>query len=297
MQPTGIIPPVATPMLANEDLDLPRFKWYLDRLIREGVHGLFVLGTNSEFYALDEREKQQVIATAMEHVHGRLPVYAGTGAETTREVIRLTKMAEREKVDGVSVITPYFISPNQQEIFDHFRRIAESTSLPVILYNNPATCGGVKIEVDTVAHLAEIPNIVGVKDSSGDLQNTLEYVRVCPKRFSVLMGRDTLIYSALQFGVRGAIPATANIAPALLAEIFNAFQRGDMKASQAAQLRLHPIRMALALGSAPGGVKAALELLGLGIGPCRSPIAPLTKENEKKMRTALASAGLASVEA
>jgi 4-hydroxy-tetrahydrodipicolinate synthase len=279
-------------MLANEDLDLPRFEWYLDRLIQGGVHGLFVLGTNSEFYALDELEKQQVIATAVEHVHGRLPVYAGTGAETTREVIRLTKMAEREKVDGVSVITPYFISPNQQEIFDHFRRIAESTSLPVILYNNPATCGGVKIDVDTVARLAEIPNIVGIKDSSGDLQNTLEYVRVCPKRFSVLMGRDTLIYSALQFGVRGAIPATANIAPALLAEIYNAFQRGDMKASQAAQLRLHPIRMALTLGSAPGGVKAALELLGLGIGPCRSPIAPLTKENEKKMRTALASAGL-----
>jgi 4-hydroxy-tetrahydrodipicolinate synthase len=292
MQPRGIIPPVATPMLANEDLDLPRFKWYLDRLIREGVHGLFVLGTNSEFYAMDEQEKQQVIATAVEHVHGRLPVYAGTGAETTREVVRLSKMAEREKVDGISVITPYFITPNQQEIFDHFRRIAESTSLPVILYNNPATCGGLKIDVDTVARLAAIPNIVGIKDSSGDLQNTLEYVRVVPKEFSVLMGRDTLIYSALQFGVRGAIPATANIAPALLAEIFNAFERGDMKAAQAAQLRLNPIRLALTLGSQPSGVKSALDLLGLGIGPCRSPIAPLTKENEKKMRAALESAGL-----
>ncbi len=295
MQPTGIIPPVATPMQANEDLDLPRFRWYLDRLIREGVHGLFVLGTNSEFYALDDNEKQQVIATAVEHVNGRLPVYAGTGAETTREVIRLTKMAEREKVAGISVITPYFISPNQQEIFDHFRRIAESTSLPVLLYNNPSTCGGLKIDVATVARLAEIPNIVGVKDSSGDLQNTLEYLRVVPDKFSVLMGRDTLIYSALQFGVRGAIPATANIAPALLAEIYNAFQRGDMKASQAAQLKLNPIRLALTLGSQPSGVKSALELLGLGIGPCRSPIARLTKENEKKMRAALESAGLKCV--
>ena len=295
MQPTGIIPPVATPMQANEDLDLPRFRWYLDRLIQEGVHGLFVLGTNSEFYALDEHEKQQVIATAVEHVRGRLPVYAGTGAETTREVIRLTKMAEREKVDGVSIITPYFITPNQQEIFDHFRRIAESTSLPVILYNNPATCGGLKIDVDTVARLAEIPNIVAVKDSSGDLQNTIEFVRVVPKRFSVLMGRDTLIFSALQFGVRGAIPATANIAPALIAEIYNAFQRGDMKAAQEAQLRLNPIRLALALGSQPSGVKSALELLGLGIGPCRSPIARLTKENQGKMRKALESAGLACV--
>src|SRR5213593_4006862 len=129
----GIIPPVATPMQANEDLDLPRLKWFLDHQISQGVHGMFVLGTNSEFYALDEREKQEVIATAVQHVRGRVPVYAGTGAETTREVVRLTKMAEREGVQGVSVITPYFISPSQQEIYDHYRRIAEQTSLPVIL--------------------------------------------------------------------------------------------------------------------------------------------------------------------
>ena len=158
----GIIPPVATPMLANEDLDLPRLKWFLDYLITSGVHGVFVLGTNSEFYAMDEREKQEVIATAVEHVKGRVPVYAGTGAETTREAVRLTKMAEKEGADGVSVITPYFVLPNQQEIYDHYRRIAESTSLPVVLYNNPATCGGVKIDVDTVARLAEIPNILAV---------------------------------------------------------------------------------------------------------------------------------------
>src|SRR5690242_7614637 len=178
MQIRGIIPPVATPMQANEDLDLPRLKWFLDHLIREGVHGIFVLGTNSEFYALDEKEKQQVIATAVEHVRGRVPVYAGTGAETTREVIRLTRMAEKEGVQGVSIITPYFVIPSQQEIFDHYRKIAESTPLPVILYNNPATCGGVKIDVETVARLAEIPNIKGIKDSSGDLQNTNELIRV-----------------------------------------------------------------------------------------------------------------------
>src|SRR5205809_44173 len=241
----GIIPPVATPMQANEDLDLPRLKWFLDHLITSGVHGVFVLGTNSEFYALDENEKQQVIATAVEHVHGRVPVYAGTGAETTREAIRLTRMAEKEGADGVSVITPYFILPNQQEIYDHYRRIAEATKLPVILYNNPATCGGVKIDVETVARLAEIPNILGVKDSSGDLTNTIEYMRVVPERFSVLMGRDTLIYSALVLGARGAVPATGNIAPRLLVDIYESFMRGDHAAAKAAQLRLNPIRMCL----------------------------------------------------
>src|SRR6202051_4499849 len=151
MQIRGIIPPVATPMQANEDLDLPRLKWFLDRLITSGVHGVFVLGTTSEFYALDDREKLEVIATAVEHVHGRVPVYAGTGAESTREAVRLTKMAQKEGVQGVSVITPYFIMPSQQEIFDHYRRIAENTSLPVVLYNNPSTCGGLKIDVNTVA--------------------------------------------------------------------------------------------------------------------------------------------------
>jgi 4-hydroxy-tetrahydrodipicolinate synthase len=288
----GIIPPVATPMHANEDLDLPRLKWFLDHLITSGVHGVFVLGTNSECYALDEREKQEVIATAVAHVRKRVPVFAGTGAETTREAVRITKMAEREGADGVSVITPYFISPTQQEIYDHYRRIAENTSLPVVLYNNPSTCGGVKIEPETVARLAEIPNILAAKDSSGDLQNTNEYVRVVPERFAVLQGRDTLICPSLLFGARGAIPATANIAPAILVEIYETFQRGDLAASKAAQLKLNPVRLALTLGTPPGGVKAALALMGMSLGPCRSPIAPLSPEKQQKMRAALEQAGL-----
>jgi 4-hydroxy-tetrahydrodipicolinate synthase len=292
MQIHGIIPPVATPMQANEDLDLRRLRSFIDHLIAGGVHGIFVLGTNSEFYALDEREKQEVIATAVAHVNKRVPVYAGTGAETTREVIRLTKMAEREGVDGVSIITPYFVSPTQQEIADHYRRIAEHTSLPVILYNNPGTCGGVKIDVDTVARLAEVPNILAMKDSSGDLQNTVECMRVVPERFSVMMGRDTLIFAALMMGARGAVPATGNIAPALLAEIYNSFRAGDLARSKAAQLRLNPLRLALNLCTAPGGVKAALQVLGMPLGPCRSPVSPLAADKLPKMRAALQAAGL-----
>src|SRR5437660_12571635 len=292
MQIRGIIPPVATPMQSNEDLDLPRLKWLLDRLITSGVHGVFVLGTNSEFYALDEREKQEVIATTVAHVHGRVPVFAGTGAETTREAVRLTKVAEREGVTGVSVITPYFVSQSQQEIADHYRRIAETTALPVVLYNNPSTCGGVKIDVDTVARLAEIPNILGIKDSSGDLQNTNEYIRVVPDRFSVLQGRDTLIYQSLIFGARGAVPATANVAPRILVDIYESFVRGDHAAAKAAQLRLSPIRLSLNLGTPPGGVKAALSLMGMSIGPSRSPINPLPPDRQLKMKAALQAAGL-----
>jgi 4-hydroxy-tetrahydrodipicolinate synthase len=288
----GIIPPVATPMQANEDLDLPRLRWFLDRLLTAGVHGIFVLGTNSEFYALDEDEKQAVLATAVEHVRGRVPVFAGTGAETTREAVRLSKMAEREGANGVSVITPYFISPTQQEIYDHYRRIAESTPLPVVLYNNPSTCAGLKIDVDTVARLAELPNVLAIKDSSGDLQNTNEYVRVVPERFAVLQGRDTLIYPSLLFGAQGAVPASCNVAPDLCVEIYEAFRRQDHAAAKAAQLRLNPIRLSLNLGTAPGGVKAALALLGTPIGPSRAPVAALPPEKQRKMKAALEQAGL-----
>jgi 4-hydroxy-tetrahydrodipicolinate synthase len=282
-------------MLANEDLDLTRLRWFLDHLIANGVHGVFVLGTNSEFYALDEREKQEVIATAVAHVNKRLPVYAGTGAETTREAVRLTRMAQKEGADGVSVITPYFISPNQQEIYDHYRRIAEATSLPVILYNNPSTCGGLMIGVDTVARLAEIPNILAVKDSSGDLQNTQEYIKVVPPRFSVMMGRDTLIFPSLVMGTRGAVPATGNIAPQLLVSIYELFRKGDLEGARAAQLRLNPLRMALTLCTPPGAVKSALEMLGMSVGPCRSPVAAISPDKRAKMKAALEAAGLKTV--
>src|SRR6476620_5568053 len=170
MKLRGIIPPVVTPFTNDQEIDLQRLKAHIDWQIECGVHGIFVLGTTGELYALDEREKQTVIATAVAHCRGRSPVYAGTGAETTREVVRLTKMAEKEGADGVSVIAPYFIKPTQAELFEHFRKVAECTKLPVVLYNNPSTCAGLSIEPDTVARLAEVPNIIGIKDSSGDLQ-------------------------------------------------------------------------------------------------------------------------------
>lgn len=288
----GIIPPVATPFTDSGDLDLPRLRWFIDRLITGGVHSVFVLGTNSEFYALDEAEKQAVVATAVEHVAGRVPVLAGTGAETTREAERLTRMAEREGVQGVSVITPYFIMPTQKELEDHYRRVADATKLPLLLYSNPVTCGGLRIEAETAEKLAAVPNIAGIKDSSGDLTLVADLIRRVPPSFAVLQGRDTLIYSALDLGAVGAIPATGNIAPGLLVEIYEKFMAGDRAGARAAQARLHPLRLALNLCTPPGGVKAALALLGESIGPCRMPIAPLDSSRIPAMRKALVEAGL-----
>lgn len=288
----GIIPPVVTPMKPNEDVDFDRLRSHIDHLIGKGVHGIFVLGTTGECCSLDEREKQEIIATAVSHVNERVPVFAGTGAETTRESIRVTKMAEKEGVDGVSVITPYFIMPNQQEIFDHYRRIAEQTALPIVLYSNPATCGGLKIDPETVARLAEIRTIRGIKDSSGDMQNFIETVRMVPKDFAVLIGRDTLICASLMFGGKGAVPASSNIAPDYCVQIYEAFRRGDIEAAKAAQAKLSPVRISLTLGTAPGPVKVAMRLIGQSVGPSRSPLGPLTPANEEKMKAVLRASGL-----
>lgn len=287
MQLRGIIPPIVTPMQANEDVDLPRLCQLIDRLLAAGVHGIFVLGTTGEFFALDADEKRQVIATAVNHVKKRVPVFAGTGAETTREAIRLTRIAEHEGVDAVAVITPYFVQPTQAEMIDHFQRVAESTKLPLLLYTNPVPCGGVRLDVGTVAKLAEVPNIVGIKDSAGDLTTLVEYVRATPSTFAVFQGRDTLIEPALQFGAKGAVPGCANIVPRLCVNIYEAHVRGDHAAARAAQLRLSPVRLVGSAGTAPGGIKAAMNAVGVPVGPSRSPIGPLTAEQRQRVLAAL----------
>ncbi|HMP04561.1 MAG TPA: 4-hydroxy-tetrahydrodipicolinate synthase [Gemmatales bacterium] len=288
----GIIPPVATPLTLAEEPDLPRLRWFIDHLLAGGIHAVFVLGTNSEFYAFPESEKQQVMATAVAHVAGRVPVLVGTGAETTREAIRLTRLAEREGADAVSVITPYFIQPSQAELIEHYRRIADSTRLPVVIYSNPAHTG-VRIAPETVERLAELPQIVAIKDSSGDLQTTIDYLRLSGGRLGVFQGRDTLILPSLLMGAVGAVAASANVAPRLCADLYAAWERGDWPAAKAAQQRLHPVRQCLALATPPAGVKAALRLLGIDLGPSAAPLAEPPPANLELMRASLTAAGLA----
>jgi 4-hydroxy-tetrahydrodipicolinate synthase len=289
----GIIPPIVTPFHEDESLDLETLRKHIDWQLGHTVHGIFVLGTTGEFYSMSEEEKQAVTAAAVGHAGGRTKVYVGTGAETTGEVVRLSKMAAKEGAAGVSVITPYFLKPTQAELLDHFRRVADAAGVPVILYNNPATCAGLCIEPDTVAKLAEHPHIVGIKDSSGDLQNTIELVkRAQSDSFSVLLGRDTLILAGLMFGTRGAIPATCNIAPKLCVGIYEAFKKGDVDSARRFQDQLSPVRLALSLGTGNGAVKEALALLGKPCGPNRRPIGPLSDDKRATLKKVLEAAGL-----
>ncbi len=287
MEIKGIIPAMVTPFDQEEALNEAALRQLVNYLIAGGVHGLFPSGSQGEFYALRAEEKGRVWEIVVEAAAGRAPVYAGTTAVTTREVIGLNKVAERAGVDAVSVMTPFFITPNQEELYRHYRAIADATRLPVILYSNPGRSGGLTLSVDLVARLAEHPHIVAIKDSSGDFSLTAAYIRCTGDDFTVLLGRDTLIYAGLLHGAKGAIAATANVVPALVVEIYQAFAEGDLRRALAAQNRLAPLRQAFGLGTFPVVVKEALTLIGINAGPARSPAGPLTAERREKLKNVL----------
>ena len=292
-KPKGIIPAVITPLTGDGRLNERAMRKLLNHLISGGVHGLFVVGSTGEFYGLTPEEKRDIFMITMDEVKGRVPVYAGTNGITTRETVMLTQIAEECRVDAVSVLTPMFVTPTQDQLIKHYRTIAENTSLPVILYNNPPKTS-VSLSPATVAKLAEIGNIAGIKDSSGDLTVTAEYIRLTQHtdNFSVLVGRDTLIYGALCYGAAGSITACANVAPRLCADIYEKFIAGDLKGSLEAQFALAPLRISFSLGTFPAVIKESLNMLGIEAGPCMEPAGPITDDERVKLRKVLTDMGL-----
>lgn len=291
--PRGIIPAMVTPLNEDESVNYDALRKHVDFLIENGVHAIFVIGTTGEFYALSHDEKKRIIQTAIEATDKRVPVYAGTGGITTKEVIELTQMAEKEGVDAVSILTPMFISPSQDDLYRHYKRVAESTSLPIVLYNNvPRT--GVNIAVKTVERLSQIDNIIGIKDSSGNFDLTSEYIRVTRDNpyFHVIQGRDTHILAGLMYGATAAIAATSNVAPKLVVSIYENFMKGDLKAALDAQFALAPLRMAFSIGTFPMVIKSALEMMGINAGPCKSPVYDLTENEKDELRGVLEKMGI-----
>ena len=290
-QPKGIIPAMVTPITGDGKINSEALRKLTNYLIEGGVHGLFPVGSQGEFYALTFEEKKKVLEVVVEETHGRVPVYAGTGAITTREAVALTKMAESVGASAVSVITPFFVHPNDAELLQFYTAVAKSTKLPVLLYNNPGRTG-MNISSDFVVRAAKVDNIVGVKDSSGDLTLTAEYIRRTGEKFSVLAGRDTLIYGTLCYGGKGAIAATANVAPKIIVEIYEAFMAGDMKRSLEAQFRLAPLRLAFDLGTFPVVIKEALTLIGIEAGVGIPPVGGMKPEAKAELREILKNMGL-----
>ncbi|MCP1316010.1 MULTISPECIES: 4-hydroxy-tetrahydrodipicolinate synthase [unclassified Halomonas] len=282
----GIVPALITPLDQNEEIDEQGLRELTETLIQKGVHGLFALGTNGEFFSLSDDEKVRVATIVKEQAAGRVPVYAGTGGYTTRGVIELNRRMEEVGVDGLSIITPYFNGATQAELILHYQRIAEATPLPILLYTIPAKAG-VTLTVESVAKLSEIPNIRAIKDSGGDFDRLVQLIRLRRDDFAVFTGTDSMILWTLMAGGDGAVAATTNAVPDVVMTIWNAWKAGDFETAREAQEKLRPLRSAFALGTMPSVLKTAATLLGMPAGPARSPVQALTPEALEKLKKAL----------
>lgn len=287
-KPQGIIPPIITPFDEKGGVNYPVLKQMVNHLIENGVHGIFPLGTTGEFYAFDNETYREILLAVKEAIAGRVPLYAGTNHITTRGVIELVKICEEVGVDAISVLTPMFISQTQDELYTFFETIAAATKLPIVLYNNPPKTG-INIAPATAAKLSTIDNIIAVKDSSGDMTNAMEYLRLTKDNdnFSVLMGRDTLIYPALRAGAAGSIASCANVAPRLVADIYDKYTAGDDEGALAAQFALAPLRIACGMGTFPAVIKEGIAMQGIPVGKCLDPIGELTADEKGKLAAIL----------
>ena len=291
--PKGIIIPVVTPITQQGEFDEGAYRRLIEYFCANGVHGIFPFGTTGEFYAFDNGVYRRMLEVTREAVAGRMQIYAGANHITPQGVIELAKIARETGADALSVLTPMFISQSQNELYEYYRIIADATDLPIVIYNNrPKT--NITVAPETVARLAKIPNIVAVKDSTGDMTNTEEYLRLTRDNpdFHVLMGRDTLIYAALCYGAVGAIASCANVAPRIAVDIYEKHLAGDAAGALEAQFQLAKLRIATNLGTFPVVLKEALKMIGLDCGPCHAPIAPLNEQERQEVRTVLTSMGL-----
>lgn len=279
----GVIPAIITPFDSQEQLNESVLRKLVRRLIDAGVHGLFCLGTNGEFYALTMDEKIRIVEIVVEESQGRVPVYAGAGSPSTKETLKLVSCFEAVGVNVISLITPYFTSLSQKELVDYYKRVAAATGLPIIMYNIPARTGNM-LHPKSVEKLAKVPNIVGIKDSSGQYDLILQYIEVTSTmEFSVLSGNDGLILSTLMAGGKGTVSGMANICPETVVAIYKYWQTGDYEKAEQAQRILRIARKALRLGTQPSALKAFVSKLGLEVGPARSPVSPLTNEEEAEL--------------
>jgi 4-hydroxy-tetrahydrodipicolinate synthase len=282
-KPQGIITPVVTAMTEDEKLNETELRVQVNRQIACGINGIFALGTNGEVYALTTPEKLEVIRIVVEETAGRVPVYAGTGCISTQETIFMSRKAKELGVDALSIISPYFVAVSQDDIYRHYRQLAESVDLPIVLYNMPARTGN-NIEYTTLQKLAKVPNIVGIKDSSGNFDNTLRYIEDTDRRLSVLAGNDSLILWTLLAGGSGAIAGTANVYPEIALAIYRLWQAGKIEEANREQGRLRPLRDVMKLGNPNSVIKRAMNLLGYPVGPAREPVGGINPKIDAELR-------------
>lgn len=284
----GIIAAMITPLDENSNINEAELRNQVDRQINAGVSGVFTLGTNGEGYILNHDEKLKVMKIVVDEANHRVPIYAGTGCVSTQDTIQLSKEAQKIGVDALSIITPSFAKASQEELYRHYKAIDAAVDLPILLYNIPARTGNA-LEPKTVARLADLKNVVGVKDSSGNFDNILQYIELTRDKdnFSVISGNDALILWTLQAGGTGGITAVANVLPEVMVSIYQKWSAGDFKGAQKAQDSIRPLRNCFKLGNPNTIIKRSTNIIGYPVGKTRAPFNYLSDEANKVLETTL----------
>ena len=292
----GIIVPILTPVDQDENVDEARLRRQVDFVIDHGVHGILAFGSNGEFYMFQPEEMERALRIILDQTAHRVPVFFGMGMVNTKSCIILAKMAEQAGADGISVLQPMFLKPTEDELYAHFKAIANAVpDLPMLLYNNPGRVG-YTMSGNLVERLArEVDNIVGIKDSSGDMTQTEEFIRRTQDiDFKVFGGKDTLIYATLAHGGVGAVCTTANYMPDLVVSVYNAYLKGNPRQALEYQFKLNPIRLSMDKTSFPVATKDMANMLHMDVG---IPIRPSLETAEDSpayvlMQNELEKAGL-----
>jgi len=287
---TGALTALITPF-ADGAVDSRALKRLVDWQIDSGVHGLVPCGTTGESATLSHEEHTEGVRLTVEAARGRVPVIAGTGSNATAEAIRLTREAKEAGADAALLISPYYTRPTQEGIARHYEAVAQAVDLPLIVYNVPARTAS-KVEVSTLARLAELPSIIGVKDAVGSLEHTLETIRECGPRFAVYSGDDALTLPIMAVGGRGVITAVANVIPGDMTALATACLEGRLDAARQKQLQLLPLIRACFVETNPIPVKTACAMLDLCREEFRLPMVPMAEANRAILRRALAAHGL-----
>lgn len=260
--------------------------------IEKGIHGLVPVGTTGECATLSYEEHNRVIEVTVDAAGGKVPVLAGTGSNSTWEAIMLTKHAKEVGADGALIVVPYYNKPTQAGLYEHYKKIAEEVDIPQVIYNIPSRTG-VNMEPETVARLAEIGNIVGIKEASGNMDQVMRIIDLTRgKDFSVISGEDSLTLSILGLGGEGVISVASNIVPDRIAKLVDTFMAGDLETSRRIHFELMPLFKAMFIETNPGPVKAAMNMMGMAAGGLRLPLVEMRPENKEKLRKVLVELGL-----
>lgn len=286
----GSLPALVTPFKDGK-VDEKAFRAHVDWVITEGSHGIVPVGTTGESPTLTHEEHKRVVEWAIDEARGRVPVMAGAGSNNTAEAIDFSRHAEKAGAQGLLHVTPYYNKPSQEGLYRHFKAIAEATSLPIFIYNIPPR-SVVEMSVETMARLAEIPNIVGVKDATMKLDRVSAQRQACGKDFIQLSGEDGTALAHMAHGGHGCISVTANVAPRLCADFQNACLAGDYAKALEIQDKLFPLHQALFVEPNPAPSKAALSLLGRMADEVRLPMVAASEATRETLKKALVHAGL-----